>query len=167
MCAHKEANLKKGLLYSIIAVAAIVIVAAFHMQIETPVDTNIPESMLGSILYVCPDASTTWDSIASGLRYISNYIIAGFFFAMVLLAFGWGWQLYQNLLSDKFKRESFKTIWGLTKVWFWAAVIATLVLLTPNHFRRVEITGAGDNWVMCDADTPGARAVRANAVHAH
>ena len=80
--------------------------------------------------------------------------------------FGWGWQLYQNMLSDKFKRDSFKNIWGYTKLAFWAGVIVLLIVATPNSFRRVEITGAGNNWVLCDGNTPGARAVRADAVHA-
>ena len=163
---QREKEMKKGLLWSIVALAAIVIVAGFHMQLETPTQTNIPESMLGNILYVCPATSGTWDSIAFALRQFTNYIIAGIFFAVVLLAFGWGWQLYQNLLSDKFKRESFKTVWMLTKWCFWITVFVTIVLVTPNHFRRVEITNAGDNWVLCDADTPGARVVKADAVHA-
>ena len=99
------------------------------------------------------------------MRFFTNYIIAGFFFCLVLLAFGWGWQLYQNLLSDKFKRESFKNIWALTKIWFWAFVITMLLLYTPNAFRRVSVTGSGDNWVLCNDSTPGASAVPANTVH--
>ena len=162
----RELDLKKGLLFSIVALAAIIIVAGFHMQIGNIITPNIPESAAGNVLYVCPSANATWDSIAFGLRPFVNYVIAGFFFALVLLAFGWGWQLYQNLIADKFKRESFKNIWGFTKIWFWGLVIVMLFLITPNAFRRVEITGAGDNWVMCDATDSGARPVHADAVHA-
>ena len=159
--------MKKGLLYSIIALAAIVIVAAFHMQLGN-IDSNlVSESAAGNVLYVCPGTSSAWDSVAFALRPFTNYIVAAFFFCIMLLAFGWGWQLYQNLIADKFKRDAFKNIWTYTKWTFWALVIAMLVLITPNHFRRVEITGHGDNWVMCDANMPGARAVRADAVHAH
>lgn len=158
--------MKKGLLYSIIALAAIVIVASFHMQLGDIPAKDIPESMLGNVLYVCPASDSAWDSVAMAMRPFTNYIIAAFFFGLVLLAFGWGWQLYQNLISDKFKRDSFKNIWAFTKWGFWALVIAMLILFTPNAFRRVSITGAGDNWVMCDEFTPDARAVRADAVHA-
>ena len=158
--------MKKGLLYSIIAVAAIIIVASFNMQLGNAPTQTIPESMTGQVLYVCPMGDSTWNSIAFALRSITNYIIAGFFFCMVLLAFGWGWQLYQNLLADKFKRESFKNIWGFTKWWFWALVVTMLILFTPNVFRRVDVTGAGHEWVLCEATDPGARAVRADAVHA-
>ena len=157
--------MKKGLLYSIIALAAIIIVASFHMQIGENVVSDIPENMMGRVLYVCPSADTVWDSVSMSLRPFINYIIAGFFFGLVLLLFGWGWQLYQNLLTDKFKRESFKNIWAFTKFGFWALVIIMLMLVTPNGFRRVSVTGAGDNWVMCDANSAGARAVRSDAVH--
>jgi len=159
--------MKQGLLYSIVALAAIVIVASFNMQLGDPVASNIPESMIGHALYVCPSADSTWTTIAESLRPFANYIIAGFFFGLVLLLFGWGWQLYQNMLDDKFKRESFKNIWTFTKWGFWAIIVVMLILVTPNNFRRVNISGAGDQWVLCDANTPGARAVKADAVHAH
>ena len=164
--------MKKGLLLSIIAVTAIIIVASFHMQIGHVVTPNVPESLAGNILYVCPVASSSWDSIATSLRLFSNYIIAGFFFTLVLLAFGWGWQLYQNMLSDKFKRESFKTIWSLTKIWFWCLVVAMLILTTPNALRRVEITNYNERVVLCEETDwcgdcqNGAKAVRAELVHA-
>ena len=158
--------MKKGLLWSVIILAAIVIVASFGMQIGTVTPQNIPESFAGRVLYVCPDTSSTWDSVAMGLRPFLNYIIAAIFFFVVLLLFGWGWQLYQNLLSDKFKRESFKNIWAFTKFGFWALIIVMLLLVTPNGFRRVSVTNAGNNWVLCEATDTGARAVRADAVHA-
>ena len=158
--------MKKGLLWSVIILAAIIIVASFGMQIGNVTPQNIPESFTGRVLYVCPIASSTWDSVAMGLRPFLNYIIAAIFFFVVLLLFGWGWQLYQNLLSDKFKRESFKNIWSFTKMGFWALVIVMLLLVTPNGFRRVAVTNAGDNWVLCESTDAGARAVRADAVHA-
>ena len=157
--------MKKGLLYAIIAVAAIVIVASFNMQLITPTRPDIPESMLGNVLYVCPAADSMWDSIARAFHPFSRYIIGGFFFLALLLLFGWGWQLYQNLLSDKFKRESFKKIWGFTKIWFWALVIVMLLFYTPNGFRRVSVNGLGDNWVMCEESNYD-KIIQADAVHA-
>lgn len=156
--------MKKGLLYSMVILAAIVIVSSFNMQLGNITDHNIPESMAGGVLYVCPMADSTWDSVAIAFRPFTNYIIAAFFFGLVLLIFGWGWQLYQNLIADKFKRESFKTVWALTKWGFWAAVIVTVILYTPNHLRRVAVTGSNDNWVLCDATTPGSTPVPADAV---
>jgi hypothetical protein len=157
--------MKKGLLWSIIALAAIIIVASFGMQVGNITPQEIPESMTGQVLYVCPAADSAWHAIALATRPFTNYVLAAFFFCLVLLLFGWGWQLYQNLLSDKFKRESFKTIWVYTKWGFWALILVILILVTPNEFRRVSVTNAGDNWVLCDATDPDARAVRADAVH--
>lgn len=166
--------MKPVMLYAIIAVAAIAIVASFGFQLGTPPPV-IPESIAGNVLFVCPMENPTWDSISMGLHPFNRYIIGGFFFTAVLLMFGWGWELYQNLLSDKFKRESFKNIWGFTKIWFWALVIVTLLIYTPNYFRRVEITGTTSDWVLCnasdlcDTDAPDChtRTVHADAVHAH
>ena len=156
--------MKKGLLYAAIALAAIVIVAGFSMQLGTPPDFHIPESGADEVLFVCPMASTTWDSIALVLHPFSKYIVSAFFFAVVLLLFGWGWQLYQNLITDKFKRESFKTIWGLTKFTFWAGVVVWLLLATPNSFRRVERTDVGGDWILCESTTDGAKPVLAKYV---
>ena len=159
--------MKPVMLYAIIALAAIAIVASFGFQLGSTEMPQMSAETASNILFVCPMENATWVSISLGLHPFMRYIVGGFFFAAVLLLFGWGWQLYQNLLSDKFKRDSFKNIWGFTKIWFWAVVIVTLLIYTPNKFRRVELAGAPGNWVLCDGNTPGAQAVRAGAVHAH
>jgi hypothetical protein len=48
---------------------------------------------------------------------------------------------------------------------FWALVVVLLLVKTPNYFRTVHVDGTNTNWVMCESNTPGARAVRADAVH--
>ena len=159
--------MKKGLLFAIVALAAIVIVAGFGFQLGSTEMPAMSAETAANILFVCPAESASWDSVTIGIQPFMRYIIGGFFFAAVLLMFGWGWQLYQNLLTDKFKRDSFKNIWGFTKIWFWALIFVMLVIYTPNYFRGVKITGATGDWVLCDGNTPGARAVHANAVHAH
>ena len=158
--------MKPVMLWAIIALAAIAIVASFGFQLGQTAMPEMSEELASNILFVCPGTDSTWESISFGIGPFMRYIVGGFFFAAVLLLFGWGWQLYQNLLNDKFKRESFKNIWGFTKVWFWALVIVMLIFYTPNRFRRVEITGAEGNWVLCEGNNPDARAVHASAVHA-
>lgn len=159
--------MKPIMLWAIIALAAIAIVAGFGFQIGPTAMPDIPESIASNTLFVCPATNQTWDSIAVALHALERYIIGGFFFVLVLLMFGWGWQLYQNLLSDKFKRESFKNIWGFTKIAFWAGVIVLLLVATPNSFRRVNVVGSNSNWVLCEGNTPGAQAVPADRVIAH
>ena len=167
--------MKKGLLFAIVALAAIAIVAGFGFQLASPEVPEMSAEMADNILFVCPASSSTWDPISLTAHIFIRYIIGGFFFAAVLLLFGWGWQLYQNLLSDKFKRDSFKNIWGFTKIWFWALIVIMIALYTPNYFRGVKITGATGDWVLCnDSDycNPNlpnchTRMVRADAVHAY
>lgn len=157
--------MKPTMLFAIVMLAAIVLISSFGLQFAATTPISVPENMAGSVLYVCPMASSTWDSVAKSLEPFVRPITIGFFFAAMLLMFSWGWALYQNLLKDSFKRESFKNPWAFTKMWFWAGIIVLLAAATPNHFRAVHLTGAPDQYVLCDNDAPGARAVRADAVH--
>lgn len=156
--------MKPYLIFCIMALVAIVVAASFGIQVDPHPAIVVPESVAGSELYVCHAASNIWDSIAMAMRPVNRYIIMGFFFVIMILLFVWGWAMYQNLLSDKFKRESFSKVWQFTKFTFWAGVIVLILAATPNHFRTVHIRGVSGDWVLCDSNTPGAAAVRADAV---
>jgi hypothetical protein len=147
-------------------ITSIILAASFDLQIMPPADPGyrLGEDVAAAALYVCPAADSVWDSIASGLRPFVRYLNMGFFFALMLLLFGWGWALYQNLLEDKFKQDAFKNSWAFTKVIFWAAVVMLLLVWTPNNYRTVHVGGAPENYVLCEADTPGALPVRAAGV---
>ena len=157
--------MKPTMLFTIVALTAIILVSSFGLQLAPNDPISVAPDMVGNVLYVCPVASNLWDALASALRPYSYYFILALFFVIMLLLFSWGWALYQNLLTDSFKRETFKKPWQLTKITFWAAIIATIFVMTPNYFRTVHVDGTVTEWVLCDADTPGARAVRADAVH--
>lgn len=156
--------MKPTMLFAIVVLTAIVLITSFGLQLAPSEVVQVPAAAVENALYVCPVESATWDAVALALRPFTRYIIIGFFFAAMLLMFSWGWALYQNLLKDSFKRESFKNPWAFTKMWFWCGVIVLLAAMTPNHFRTVHITGAAGEWVLCENNTPGARAVRADAV---
>ncbi len=156
--------MKPTMLFAIVALVAIVMVSSFDLQLAPNDALNIASDMVANVLYVCPAASTFWDGFASALRPFSHYFIIALFFVIMLLMFSWGWALYQNLLTDSFKRDSFKKPWQMTKMLFWASVIITIFVMTPNYFRSVHINGAPGEWVLCESDTPGARAVSADAV---
>ncbi len=160
--------MKQTMIWAIMAVAAIIIMSSFNLHLfpaATPIP--VPESAAGTALYVCPVASSTWDNIARGMGMFSTQIIIGFIFVLMLILAVWGWAMYQNLLNDKFDRKSFSNPWSYTKMAFWAGVVVLILMMTPNHFRRVTISGASGEWVLCENNTPDARAVRASAVHAH
>lgn len=153
------------MLFAIVALVAIVIVVSFGLQLSPNAPIALAPDSAANALYVCPTDSAFWDGFSAGIKPFSQYLIIGLFAVIMLLAFSWGWALYQNLLSDSFKRDSFKKPWQLTKMTFWTTVIVLLFVMTPNYFRTVTIDGQAGEYVLCDSNTPGARAVRSDAVH--
>jgi hypothetical protein len=153
------------MLFSIVMITAIVLAASFGLHIQ-PIDPlyKLSEDVAAGALYVCPAASSVWDSTAAGLRPFVRYITMAFFFATMLLVFSWCWALYQNLLKDKFEDKAFKNSWMMTKVVFWIAMVVLILVWTPNNYRKVHVQGADGTYVLCEANTPGALPVKAQAV---
>lgn len=152
--------MKPSMIFAIVMLTAIVMIVSFDLQLSPTTPVALPDGTdMGRILYVCPAASTTWDSIAGAIHGLIRPITIGFFFAGIVLLFVWAWALYQNLLKDKFDKSSFTNPWGFTKFLFWAIIIVTLIAVTPNRFKSVHITGLTDDYILCESNTPGARAV--------
>ena len=158
--------MKKSMLSVIIFLTVIVLMAAFDFSVGPDTVINIPADMQGRALFICPAESSLWTSLATGFGQFYKYITIGFFFAAIILAFVWGWALYQNLLKDSFKREDFSTPWAFTKLLFWAGVIMILVFNTPNKYREVSVTNKPGDWVLCENSSADAVAVNTNLVHA-
>ncbi len=156
--------MKKPMVSSIVFFTIVLLMASFGFTLNDTPPIVLPESVRGKALFVCPAESSFWDAMAAGFGHFTHYILIGFFFAMIVLAFVWGWAMYQNLLQDKFKREDFAKPWAFTKMLFWAAVALILILHTPNHYRRVDIRGATGQWVICESSSTGARAVPINLI---
>ncbi len=156
--------MKPTMLFAIVLLAAIVLMTSFGINLSPTTPIKLSADVAANALYVCPAASNTWDMLSTGLRVFTKPAIIGFFFAVILLCFSWAWAMYQNLLKDKFVRDAFKTPWAFTKMLFWGTIIVIMLIMTPNHFRTVHVDGASGNWVLCESDTPGARAAPANSV---
>lgn len=157
--------MKPLMLFAIVSLVSIVVVVSFGLQLAPNAAIMLsPESAVNA-LYICPTTSMFWDGFAKALIPFHRYLIMGLFFVSMLLLFSWGWALYQNLLSDSFKRDSFKNPWQMTKFTFWVSVIILLFVMTPNYYRTVKVDGLNGEYVLCESNTPGARAVRADAVH--
>ena len=103
--------MKKGLLYAAVALAAIVIVAGFNMQLGSAPEINVPESLAGSTLYVCPAASSTWNSIAISLRPFTRYIVGAFFFVVVFVVqtnqYQMDFLLFHQKIDQKYHQMDF------------------------------------------------------------
>ncbi len=156
--------MKPTMLFAIVMMTAIVLMTSFDLQLSPTTALQVSSDIAPNVLYVCPAASNTWDTIAMAMQSLKQPIIIAFFFGAIILLFTWAWAMYQNLLKDKFNRDSFKTPWSFTKFGFWALIIVLMLMMTPNHFRSVHIQGAKGDWVFCENNTPGARAVRADVV---
>ena len=156
--------MKKTMLYAVMILAAIILMVSFDIKLW-PTYSVTPTTEIGpDMLYVCPAAASPWDEIANGLAPFKKPVIIGFLFALMLLIVVWAWAMYQNLLKDKFNRDAFKKPWAYTKLLFWSVMAVYILMMTPNYFRTVHITGTSGDWVMCDGTTPGAKAVRASLV---
>ena len=151
---------------AIIMLTIVILMAAFDFSLDGTPPMVLPESARGTTLFICPAASDLWDAMAVGFGHYYKYLMIGFFFAMIVLTFMWGWALYQNLLQDKFKREDFAKPWGFTKLLFWAVVVMVIVIHTPNHFRRVTVTNRPGDWVLCENTSAANVPVSASLVHA-
>ena len=159
--------MKPSMIFAIVMMTVIILIVSFGMQLDSTPSLMLAPDAAGRALFVCPAEDSVWDSIASSIRPLHRHIMFGFFAATFVLVAVWGWNLYQNLLQDKFTRTSFTKVWQVTKILFWGGVILLLLATTPNKYRRVTLDGATGAWVLCESNTPGARAVRANAVHSH
>ena len=165
--ANKYMDKKPGLLFAVCLLAIIVLATAFGFNFGGDATVQLRAGVNpDSVLYICPLADDIWDSFASALSMGRRYIYIGFCFAGIILLFSWGWALYQNLVKDKFSADAYKNPWGLTKMFFWAAVICVILVMTPNYFRKVHVhvNGHDSEWVLCDNTSTDARAVNADAV---
>ena len=156
--------MKKPMVSSIVFFTIVLLMASFGFSLDDTPPMVLPESIRGKALFVCPAENSFWDAMSTGFGPFSHYILIIFFFAMIVLAFVWGWAMYQNLLQDKFKREDFAKPWAFTKMLFWAGIALILILHTPNHYRRIDIRGTTGQWVTCENSSSGVRAVPINLV---
>ena len=131
--------------------------ASFNLHLGDVKPIVLPSGIRGSTLFVCPAASDLWDGIAQGLGMMTRYFVIALFFSVIMLLFVWGYRLYQSLLKDKIERDDYKTVWSLTKFFFWAVIVLVLLLNTPNYYRRVTVNGVKGYWVLCENVSPDAQ----------
>ena len=161
-------NKKPGLLFAISVFTIIIVAVSFDLNLGANTPVELMEGVNpDNVLYVCPAASETWLSISNALHFFARFAPLFFSFAGIVLLFSWGWALYQNLLKDKFVDEAYKNPWELTKAFFWIVIVFTVLYVTPNHFRQVEVRGSTEQWVLCDNTSDGAQAVNYRAVKLH
>nr|MBQ0091593.1 hypothetical protein [Candidatus Enterousia merdequi] len=161
-------NKKPGLLFAVCLLALVILAASFGMNFGGNPPVRLPQGVNpADVLYVCQNTDSSWTQFSNALHMFSKYATILFFFAFFILLFSWGWALYQNLLKDKFNEDAYKNSWALTKFFFWALIIYTVLFMTPNHFSRVDVRGDNRQWVLCENTSAGAHAVKSKAVTLH
>lgn len=160
-------NKKPGLFFAVSVLAMIVLATAFDLNFGGNEAVHLRAGINpDSVLYVCPVEDHVWEAFSKVITEARKYIYVAFGFATIVLLFSWGWGLYQNLVKDKFNADAYKNSWGLTKLFFWAAVICIMLAQTPNYFRTVHVRSHNHDseWVLCESTSTNARAVNAKAV---
>lgn len=153
--------MKKTMIFSILLLIVILLMTAFDVSLLSVSPIKVPSDMLPNVLYVCPIKETSvWANISNNLIQMKKPILFVYVFAALILFSVWMWALYQNLLKDKFNKDSFKKPWAFTKLLFWAIIIMVILFKTPDYFREVEINGARGKYVLCESSTPGAKVVK-------
>lgn len=157
--------MKPGLFLSVLMLIAIIVASSFGLSLM-PTDPlyDIPDSVAANALYVCPAADNIFSPVAKILIPMRGILVIVFFFFVMIMFAMYAWGLYKNLLSDKFNADEYKSAWFLLKTLFWATIIVSILLHTPNSFRAVHLRGINGDFILCDDNTPGARPVRANTV---
>ena len=148
--------MKPSMVFALAMLTLIILMTSFGIHVGNIAPTvHVNDGIsLGDVLYVCPAASSGWDSASEILKTMRTPLMIGIFFTLTMLIFAWGWSLYQNLLKDKFNKNMFLKPWGFTKLWFWAVVILLIALNTPNHYRTVHVRGYDGPLILCENNTP-------------
>ena len=159
--------MKPIVLFSVLAAIAVGIAASFGVGMGTgtpDILLQLPESVRGSALFVCPAADSTFDELSRNLLHFGTEITMVFFFCLMLLIASFGWAIYQNLAKDKFekKRYDFPIAFGQTLLWM--TIVVAVLMYSPNSFRAVGVRGVPEKFILCESNTPGARPVRADMI---
>ena len=153
------------MLFSVLAVIAIVVAASFGLSIAPTAPLyNLPDSVASAAIFVCPTKDPVFDEVARALSMFRPQMTVVFYFFLMLFAASLGWAFYQNLIKDKFEQKAYNNAVFLGKTLFWITLVATILMHAPNAFRAVGVRGADGKFVLCESNTPGARPVRASAV---
>lgn len=159
-------GMNPGFLFSVLAIIAIIVASSFGLHIFPTAPIHIlPDSVADAALFVCPAASETFDEIARQLSYARNSLTIVFFFVFMIWLAMIGWSFYQNLLKDKFDEKSWQSIIFLGKTLFWMTIIITILMHSPNHYRKITLRGANGDFVLCESNDPASRPVHSAAVH--
>ena len=151
------------LLWALLGIA-IIIMSVNGFQLKPGRPLMLPDSAMGTALFVCPAADVQFNGAAAQLGRFERPLTIIYMFLALLWAAITGWVLYQALLKDKYEDKSFELPKFLGKILIFAPIIVVIALKTPNYFRSVFVRGSVEKWVLCESNSPGAKAVKKDAL---
>jgi hypothetical protein len=143
---------------------AIIVMSMNGFQLRPHPAMELADSVAGQALFVCPAADAGFESVAKELGTFRGGLSVAFTFFAILFAAVTAWAVYTSLLNDKFDKKNYGIPIFLGKNLLWVFILTTILLHTPNYFRRVFVQGQDGAWVLCERDTPGARAVKKDSL---
>ena len=155
---------KNLLLFWVLLGIAVIIMSANNFQLRPAAPITLPDSARATALFVCPAADLQFDRAALQLAKFQRALSIIFIFLVILWIAISAWVVYMALLKDKYEDKSFELPKFLGKFLLFAFIIITIVLKTPNHFRAVFVKGSVEKWVLCESNSPGAKAVKKDAL---
>jgi hypothetical protein len=154
------------LLLWVLMAIAVITVSSNRFQLRPGKPAQVPEAQLASALFACPAADKQFDSMAATIKKYRGGMAITYSALVLLWIFLIAWVLYQALVKDKFDEKDWSLPIWLGKFLAFLPVIWVISNYSPNNFRNVSINGTNADWVLCERDSPGARAVRAASVSA-
>lgn len=151
------------LLWALMGIA-IIVMTVNHFQLRPNPPISLSDSAMQQALFVCPANDVGFAKFATQITAVKGPLSIIYTFIAILWILILGWVIYNSMLADKFERKSYDLPIFLGKFLVFSFVIATILMYTPNHFRTVSIAGTTEKWTLCEADTPGAKAIKKDAV---
>lgn len=160
-------GIKNLLLLWVLLAIGIIVASTNHIQLMHIKPLALPESMASQALFVCPAFDPGAASSAVSAQKLKGGFQILFMFGVILWIAVTGWTFYQSLLKDKFEKKSWDLPIFFAKMIIFGTILLTIILNSPNHYRTVYVNGSNSEWVLCENNTPGARAVKADALRAN
>ena len=160
----KDGGKFNGKLLLAFIVIAIVVAYVYDFQLRPGTPVHVPEQYLANILFVCPVENATFYKISEIAAQGRDALRILLIFMTMMTAMLYFWKTYFAMLNEEVTPDTFKLPNFLLRATVVGLIIGMLAYYTPNHFRSVTVYGQNGLFVLCEKDSEGAMAVRADTV---
>ena len=138
----------------------------YEFQLRPGTIAPVPPGHEATTLYVCPAEGGPFDGAAPTWQKMIGHVDIALLSFLMLIILVYVWILYIALVKDEVDEKTFEIPSMMLKILIGAFIVSRLLTNTPNYYRAVNVTGINTLFVLCENNSPGARAVRSEAVSA-